>query len=55
MPAFACVSDKLVDLMQDLLGGHQAELIRPRRYCDLAFGKFPLENTAVEALKFQTG
>lgn len=51
----ACKGDKLVDLTQNFLGGHQTELIRLRRYSDLAFGKFPLENTAVEVLKFQTG
>ncbi len=40
--AFACVGDKLVDLTQDFLGGHQAELIRLRRHSDLAFAKFPI-------------
>jgi hypothetical protein len=49
------VGDKLVDPTQDSLGGHQAELIRLRRYSDLTFGKFSFENAAVEVLKFQRG
>jgi len=38
-----------------LLGSHQAEVIRVRRYRNLAFREFPREDTTVEILKFQTG
>ncbi len=52
---FARCGNELVDMTQDLLGGHQAEVIRSRRYRNIAFGEFTSEDTAVEILKFQTG
>jgi len=52
---FANVGNKLVDLTQDLLRRHQAEVIRFRPHDYLALGEFPREDTAVEVLKFQMG
>ena len=55
IPALAHIGDKLIDLTQDLIGGHQVEVLRVWRYNNLAFGEFSTEDSTVEILKFQTG